>query len=143
MEPNSILQTLGTIITLLTAGFMLWRAKKMLPSDQAGGDAGAAKQYAEAAKLSAEQVTGALRRIDDLELRGEELAEKFRNIQSTLVVRDKLIVKLNEEIFRRDALIEDWNKGIKTLIAQLVAAKITPVWIPRAWGIVDTSPTKS
>jgi hypothetical protein len=139
MELNSILQTIGTIITLSMAGFMLWRAKKMLPSEQAGGDAGAAKQYAEAAKLAAEQVTGALKRIDELEKRYEKLEEKFRNIQDTLVVRDKLIIKLNEELFRRDALIEDWNKGIKTLIAQLVAAKITPVWIPRAWGVIDTS----
>lgn len=139
MEPSSILQALATLLALLTSSFMLWRSKKMLPGEQAGGDAGAARQYAEAAKLAAEQATGALKRIDELELRYEKLEKKINELQCTLVVRDKLIIKLNEEIFRRDTLIEDWNKGIKTLISQLVAAKITPLWTPRTWGVIDTS----
>ncbi len=38
--------------------------------------------------------------------------------------------KLEDKMERKDAILESWRKGIRRLIAQLVAANMEPVWQP-------------
>ena len=135
MPLDKLLTTLGTLITLATAAFMLWRARKMQPAEYASTDAGAAKEYAEAAKMAAEQVMGSLQRIDSLEKLGATMTEEVKGLHTTLLVRDKYIEVLNEELKRRDILIEDWTEGITILIAQIREGGGVPRWSPKAWGL--------
>ena len=133
---DNIFTTLGTLITLATAAFMLWRAKKMLPAEHASTDAEASKAYAEAASISAETVTKALGRIEILERRSISMEEEVEGLQDTLSERDKCIDTLNEELKRRDELIAEWAAGIRTLINQLKTAELIPAWEPRSFDVL-------
>jgi peptidoglycan hydrolase CwlO-like protein len=74
--------------------------------------------------------------IEALEKKGDELEKKIETLQELLVKRDTYIVKLSDDIRRRDLLIEDFTRGIKILIDQLIAAKVTPLWTPNI-AIID------
>jgi predicted nucleic acid-binding Zn-ribbon protein len=113
--------------------FALYKSIRMQPIERASGDADAAKKYAEVSGIAADQVRHALERIDTLEQRSSDMEDEVEGLQDSLAERDKCINVLNEEIRRRDNLIEEWTKGIRILVAQMRVAGLIPDWSPKEW----------
>lgn len=135
MDINGTLQLIGTLLALALSGFSLYKAKKMLPTEQAREDSGAALNYAEAAQKIVQQYNDALDRIEKLESKGQLMDQKVDGLRDVVAERDECIEKLNLEIRQRDEFIADLVAGIKILLGQLNEARITPQWTPKAWKI--------
>jgi hypothetical protein len=131
MSVTEILGALILLASLATSLYAIWRSRKMYPVEKASTDAGASKDYAEAAGMAADQVTQALTRIDQLEKRSLDMISELAGLKITLTQRDQYIETLNKEIQQRDVLIAEWARGIKILSMQLVEARIIPAWIPK------------
>lgn len=131
MNLSKILETLITLVALGASALALWKSRKTLPKEVAQIDANAAKTYAEVADLAGKQVAEALKRIEDLEDKGAEFESRINELQTVVLKRDKCIDTLNADIQRRDALIKEWTRGIRILLAQLMQAQIIPAWSPK------------
>lgn len=132
------LQNFGLVVAIIASISALIIAWRKAPAETRHINSQAAETITDAAIQLIEPLK---QQVAELEKKGEVLEKKIETLQELLVKRDLYIVKLSEDIRRRDILIEDWTRGIKVLIEQLIAAKITPLWTPNI-AVIDVTQDK-
>lgn len=101
----SLADIAAVVLALVALAKALWTK----PQERRANDANTSSTFAEAARVTAEQVVVLQKRLNDLE------AE---------------ITALEERVAEKDRLIARWQHGIGILINQLVENHLEPKWTP-------------
>jgi peptidoglycan hydrolase CwlO-like protein len=127
MDTSTILTFLGSVLLSLPGIWALYLQRRKTRAEADLLDA----QTTQTLSSTALNLIKPLKEeIDELKAKADQLEKQVQALQELIAKRDLYIVKLSDDLRRRDLLIEDWTRGIRILFEQLQAANITPLWTP-------------
>jgi peptidoglycan hydrolase CwlO-like protein len=127
MDTSNILTFLGSVLLSLPGIWALYLQRRKTRAEADLLDA----QTTQTLSSTALNLIKPLKEeIDELKAKADQLEKQVQALQDLIAKRDLYIVKLSDDLRRRDLLIEDWTRGIRILFEQLQAANITPLWTP-------------
>jgi peptidoglycan hydrolase CwlO-like protein len=127
MDTSTILTFLGSVLLSLPGIWALYLQRRKTRAEADLLDA----QTTQTLSSTALNLIKPLKdEIDELKAKADQLEKQVQALQDLIAKRDLYIVKLSDDLRRRDLLIEDWTRGIRILFEQLQAANITPLWTP-------------
>jgi chromosome segregation ATPase len=127
MDTSTILTFLGSVLLSLPGIWALYLQRRKTRAEADLLDA----QTTQTLSSTALNLIKPLKEeLNELKAKADQLEKQVQALQELIAKRDLYIVKLSDDLRRRDLLIEDWTRGIRILFEQLQAANITPLWTP-------------
>jgi chromosome segregation ATPase len=127
MDTSTILTFLGSVLLSLPGIWALYLQRRKTRAEADLLDA----QTTQTLSSTALNLIKPLKEeLNELKAKADQLEKQVQALQDLIAKRDLYIVKLSDDLRRRDLLIEDWTRGIRILFEQLQAANITPLWTP-------------
>jgi uncharacterized membrane protein len=135
MDANIVALIIGIIAAVpgILSLLAQWRKdKRALPQNEISEGIRASKEAAEVVEKYSGEIERLLKRVQSLEKVNGELQSKVQDMKAEMQDICDELANLQEANTDKDALIEEWRKGIEMLIQQLMEHNLTPVWKPTA-----------